>query len=175
MTGMNSLSGYMYTTNGHTLAFALFINRTPGSSAGPGRPLLDALCTYLLQLNPGSNRLARVFAPHGRVEFQSHPTEGDVQRAHQGTWRRLESNVRLALKGQAVTVLYRNKELIIADHQADAGKVWAALKSIATKHPFSVALSASVLPVQPATKPKLLWIQAQTETNSRTWTIREAV
>jgi D-alanyl-D-alanine carboxypeptidase/D-alanyl-D-alanine-endopeptidase (penicillin-binding protein 4) len=175
MTGMNSLSGYLYTTNGHTLAFALFINRLPGSSAGPGRPLLDALCTYLLQLNPGNNRLARVFAPHNRVKFQSNPTQGDVQRGHQAKWRRLESGVRFALRGLPVNVLYRGNELIITDNQGDANKVWAALKSIATKYPFAVALRSPNLSVQADGKPLMLWIQAPEATNQRIWTIREAV
>ncbi len=53
MTGMNSLSGYLYTMNGHTLAFAFFINRLPGTNTGPGRPVLDALCAYFLNLNLG--------------------------------------------------------------------------------------------------------------------------
>ena len=91
MTGINSLSGYLYTANGHTLAFAMFINRLPGKSAGPGRPLLDALCTYFLQQSPTSSRLVRVFSPHNRIKFQMNPTQGDVQRGHQARWRRLES------------------------------------------------------------------------------------
>lgn len=175
MTGMNSLSGYLYTTNGHTLAFALFINRLPGSNAGPGRPLLDALTTYLLQLNPSSNRLARVFAPHSRVKFQSNPTQADVQRSQQAKWRHLESEVRLALKGQAVTITYHNNELVITDSQADAGKVWSALQAVAKKYPFAVALHAAEnVALLPNEKPLRLWVQAPA-TNQRTWIIRQAV
>lgn len=176
MTGMNSLSGYLYTTNGHTLAFALFINRLPGSNAGPGRPLLDALTTYLLQLNPSSSRLARVFAPHSRVKFQSNPTQADVQRSLQAKWRHLESGVRLALKGQAVTIAYHNNELVITDNQADAGKVWSALKGAAKKYSFAVALhSAENVALLPNEKPLRLWIQAPVASSQRTWVIRQAV
>ncbi len=176
MTGMNSLSGYLYTTNGHTLAFALFINRLPGSNAGPGRPLLDALCTYLLKLNPSSNRLARVFAPHSRIKFQSNPTQADVQRAQQAKWRNLESGVRLALRGQAVDIAYRNNELVITDNQSDANKVWSALKLVAKKHPFAVALSsAQNVALGSLEKPMMLWIQSPAGVNQRTWVIRQAV
>lgn len=178
MTGMNSLSGYLYTANGHTLAFAMFINRLPGGKAtGPGRPLLDALCNYLLQLSPGSNRLARVFLPHSRVRFQMYPTQGEVQRGHQARWRRLESAVKLALRGQSVNIVYRGNELIIQDHQSDANRVWSALKTLGKKYPFSVALSSNNLPVSPADKPMMLWIPASVapEGGQRSWIIREAV
>lgn len=175
MTGMNSLSGYLYASNGHTLAFALFINRLPGSSAGPGRPVLDALCTFFLKSTPSSSRLARVFAPHTRIKFQSNPTQGDVQRAHQAKWRRLESGVRLALKGQAVDVVYRGHELIINDNQADGNKVWTALKAVAKKYPFAVALTEQHMSVAPADKPMILWVASPIAGTQRIWTIREAV
>jgi len=178
MTGMNSLSGYMYSTNGHTLAFALFINRLPGKSAGPGRPLLDALCTFFLQQSPTSSRLARVFAPHGRLKFQLNPTQGELQRGHQARWRRLESQVRTALRGQAVNIVYRNNELLVTDNQADANRVWSALKSVGKKYPFAVALSDSNLTVKPAGRPMMMWMQpaaGQDNQGQRIWIIREAV
>ncbi|BCA94287.1 hypothetical protein TUM19329_06480 [Legionella antarctica] len=177
MTGMNSLSGYLYTTNGHTLAFAMYINRLPGKSAGPGRPLLDALCTYFLQQSPGSNHLARVFGPHSRIKFQTNPTQGDVQRSHQAKWRRLESLIRLALRGQAVNVVYRGNELIVTDNQPDASKVWSALRTVAQKYSFAVALSSKVLSISPTGKPMMLWMQTPTvsDIGQRSWIIREAV
>jgi D-alanyl-D-alanine carboxypeptidase/D-alanyl-D-alanine-endopeptidase (penicillin-binding protein 4) len=176
MTGMNSLSGYLYSTNGHTLAFAMFINRLPGKSAGPGRPLLDALCTYFLQQSPDSSRLARVFAPHSRIKFQLNPTQGDVQRGHQARWRRLESVIRQALKGQTVNVVYRGNELIVNDNQTDANKVWSALQSVVKKYPFAVALSSKVLSINPTGKPMILWMQTPiNDKGQRTWIIREAI
>lgn len=176
MTGMNSLSGYLYTNNGHTIAFALFINRLPGSNAGPGRPLLDAICTYLLQMTPSSNRLARVFAPHSRIKFQSNPTQADVQKAQQARWRYLESNVRLALKNQNVSIIYRPNELIISDKQADASQVLQALQGVAKKYPFAVALASSQqLMAQSNKQPMILWIQTPEATEQRTWTLRRAM
>lgn len=176
MTGMNSLSGYLYTTNGHTLAFAMFINRLPGSKpTGPGRPLLDALCTYFMEQTPGSNSLARVFSPHNRVRFQQFPTQGDYQRRHQARWRQLESNVKQALRGLPVTVIYRGDELVIQDNQSDASGVWNALKGVNRKLPFAVAVFSSS-PVSASGGPLLLWMQPETgaQSSQRTWVIREA-
>jgi D-alanyl-D-alanine carboxypeptidase/D-alanyl-D-alanine-endopeptidase (penicillin-binding protein 4) len=177
MTGMNSLSGYLYSANGHTLAFAMFINRLPGKASGPGRPLLDALCTFLLQQNPSSSRLARVLTPHSRIKFQSNPTQGDLQRNHQAKWRRLESAIRAALRGQSVDVMFKNNEMVIMDHQSDAGRVWGALQSVAKKYPFSVALSSAEQGVKRSGKPMLLWVQSNgiDRAAERTWMIREAV
>ncbi len=176
MTGMNSLSGYLYTKNGHTLAFAFFINRIPGSSAGPGRPLLDALCSYFLQLSPSTIRLARIFEPRSRVKFESTPTQGDQQRSQQAQWRRLESGVRLALKGQPVAIAYRGSELVVTDAQADANRVWSALQSIAGRYSFAVALQSST-PLISSTKgaPLLLWVESPSTANGRTWIIRKSI
>lgn len=178
MTGMNSLSGYMYTSNGHTLAFAMYINRIPGKSSGPGRPLLDALTTYFLKQSPsGGSRLAQVFSPHKTVKFQSNPTEGDLQRSHQARWRRLESLVKDALRGQAVSVVYRGNELVLNDRQADANRVWSALQSVGKKYPFAVAVTSRELNISPKGKPMLIWVQGAVDSANakRTWVIREAV
>lgn len=178
MTGMNSLSGYLYSANGHTIAFAMFINRLPGGkSTGPGRPLLDALCNYFLQSSPGSSRLARVFSPHSRVRFQQYPTQGAMQRAHQGRWRSLESSVKMALRGQPVNVIYRGNELVIEDNQSDANRVWSALRSVGKKHPFAVALSSMSAASASQSIPMLMWVKPLSNAGSkgRTWIIREAV
>ena len=176
MTGINSLSGFLYTSNGHTLAFTMYINRKPGSSAGPGRPVLDALCTYFLELNPVSSRLAQIISAHKRINFQLNPTQAERQKTHQAKWRRLESAIRTALRGQAVNIVYRGNELIVNDNQSDAGKVWASLQSVFNKYPFSVLLSSQTLPINPSGKPMLVWVQtpAATDQKQRTWTIKEA-
>ncbi|KTD70964.1 D-alanyl-D-alanine carboxypeptidase/D-alanyl-D-alanine-endopeptidase [Legionella steelei] len=176
MTGINSLSGYLYTANGHTLAFAMYVNRQPGKASGPGRPVLDALCTYFLQKSPGSNRLSRVFSPHQRINFQLNPTQAERQKVHQAKWRRLESAIRTALRGQAVNVIYRGNELIISDNQTDPGKVWSTLQSVVKKYPFAVMLTSKTLSVNPLGSPTLLWVEASDTANQaqRTWSIHEA-
>ncbi|MFT4059393.1 MAG: D-alanyl-D-alanine carboxypeptidase/D-alanyl-D-alanine-endopeptidase [Legionella sp.] len=174
MTGINSLSGYLYTINGHTLAFAMYINRKPGSSAGPGRPLLDALCSYFLQLNPISSSASKVVAAHQRMTFQLKPTLVERQKTHQAKWRRLEAAIRTALKGQSVNIIYRGNELIVNDNQADANKVWASLQEIVKKYPFAVMLASKTLPNNPSGSPILLWVQDTTNQEQRTWIIKEA-
>ncbi|KTD63636.1 D-alanyl-D-alanine carboxypeptidase/D-alanyl-D-alanine-endopeptidase [Legionella santicrucis] len=176
MVGINSLSGYLYTANGHTLAFALYVNRQPGKSSGPGRPVLDALCTYFLKNSPSSSRLSRVFSPHQRISFQSNPTQAEKQKTHQAKWRRLESAIRMSLKDQLVNVVYRNNELIVNDNQADPDKVWSALQSVVKKYPFAVMLSSKTLAINPAGGPTLLWVQTLKNPNQvqRIWSIHEA-
>ncbi|MBA2649500.1 MAG: D-alanyl-D-alanine carboxypeptidase/D-alanyl-D-alanine-endopeptidase [Legionella sp.] len=177
MTGMNSLSGYLYTANGHTLAFAMFINRVPGKLSGPGRPLLDAMVGYFLQQSPGSMRLVKVFAPHNRINFQAKKTQAEIQRVHQAKWRHLESMVKLALKGQSVDILYRGNELIINDNQVDANKVWSSLQSISRQYPFAVALTSKSMSIKPSGKPLLTWVQNSevTAEGQRKWIIRESI
>jgi D-alanyl-D-alanine carboxypeptidase/D-alanyl-D-alanine-endopeptidase (penicillin-binding protein 4) len=174
MTGINSLSGYLYTANGHTLAFAMYINRKPGTSAGPGRPVLDALCTYFLQLNPVSNHLINILSAHKRISFQLNPTKAEREKTHQAHWRQLESEIRTALRGQSVHIVYRGNELIIYDKQPDAEKVWTSLQSLVKKYPFSIMLTSKTLP-DTVEKAKLLWVQASEETSQiqRTWTIKQ--
>lgn len=176
MTGINSLSGYLYSANGHTLAFAMYINRQPGKAAGPGRPVLDALCAYFLKKDISSSRLSRVFSPHKSISFQLNPTQAEKQKAHQAKWRRLELAIRNALRGQSVNIVYRHDELIVNDKQDDPSKVWSILQSVVKKYPFGVMLSSKTLSINPVGQPMLLWVQASDFSNQtqRTWSIREA-
>jgi serine-type D-Ala-D-Ala carboxypeptidase/endopeptidase (penicillin-binding protein 4) len=179
MTGVVSLSGYLFTANAHTLAFAIFINNVPGtklSVSGRYRYLVDALCSYFLEQKPSSTSWATVFAPHSRIKFQLNPTQAEQQRGRQARWRRLETVVKQALKGQAVTVLYRGNELVLNDNQAEPGRVIAALRTLAQKYSFSVALNSTTMPSMSG-KPFILWTQASLlpEKVQRVWTIREAV
>ncbi|MBN9229885.1 MAG: D-alanyl-D-alanine carboxypeptidase/D-alanyl-D-alanine-endopeptidase [Legionella sp.] len=173
MTGINSFSGYLYTANGHTLAFAMYINRQPGKASGPGRPVIDALCSYLLQLNPVSSRIAQVLTAHKRVNFQLNPTQAERQKIHQAKWRRLESAIRDALRGQGVNVVYRGNELIINDAQPDAHRVWNSLQAVVKKYPFAVLLAANNLPISATGRPMLVWMQ-DSNTRQRTWIIKES-
>jgi D-alanyl-D-alanine carboxypeptidase/D-alanyl-D-alanine-endopeptidase (penicillin-binding protein 4) len=176
MTGINSLSGYLYTANGHTLAFAMYINRQPGKPSGPGRPLLDALCSYFIQISPNSSRLSRIFSPHQRINFQLNPTQADKQKAHQIQWRRLESTLRRALKNQSVYIMYRGNELLVQDNQDDPNRVWSILQSVVKKYPFAVLLSSKTLAINLSGRPLLLWSQVtdNPKQGQRTWSIREA-
>ncbi|WP_028388160.1 D-alanyl-D-alanine carboxypeptidase/D-alanyl-D-alanine endopeptidase [Legionella fairfieldensis] len=177
MTGVASLSGYLYTANAHTLAFAIFINKRAGGKAFSGRYLLDALCAYFLQQKPGNNILAKVFTPHRRIKFQQNPTQAELQRGRQAKWRRLETVVKQAFKGQPVAVLYRSNELILRDNQTDANKTLVTLQALRKKYPFAVALSSQFMPVVTSDKPLVLWTQPANSIGKaeRIWVIREAV
>ncbi|MGQ3891979.1 D-alanyl-D-alanine carboxypeptidase/D-alanyl-D-alanine endopeptidase [Legionella sp. CNM-4043-24] len=179
MTGVVSLSGYLYTANAHTLAFSIYINNLPGtklSVSGRYRYLVDALCAYFLQQKPGNNTWAKVFAPHSRVKFQLNPTQAEQQRGRQAKWRRLEAAVKQALSGQNVTVIYRSRELVLNDNQEQASTVLSALQTLRKKYPFSVALSSSTRP-ESSTAPLVLWVDVPSlpSSSKRVWTIREAV
>ncbi|WED43263.1 D-alanyl-D-alanine carboxypeptidase/D-alanyl-D-alanine-endopeptidase [Legionella cardiaca] len=180
MRGIVSLSGYLYTANAHTLAFAIFINNVPGTKpeiSGKYRYLVDALCTYFLQQKPGNNTWAKVFSPHRRLKYQQNPTQAEVHRGQQARWRRLETVVKDALKGQEVTVIYRGNELILKDNQADATPVLNTLKSLRNKYPFAVALSSKVMPSGVGVKPFVLWMEKTEipDNTQRVWIIRESV
>jgi D-alanyl-D-alanine carboxypeptidase/D-alanyl-D-alanine-endopeptidase (penicillin-binding protein 4) len=180
MTGVTSLSGYLYTANAHTLAFALFINRQKGSNpqiAGGYRGLIDHLCAYFLQQKPDSLPAASLSNAHEHVAFQQHPTINDIKRAQQGHWRAIEYGLKQALKHQSIGVLFRNDQLIIHDHNNNGQSVWRALNDINKKYHFSVSLIANTAPDLQASSPPLLWIKPSTALpqNERIWTLHRPV
>lgn len=175
MTGIHSLSGFLYTINGHTLAFAIYANKEPGKSwaiSGKHRYLIDALCNYFLKQEPGNIGWAQVFSPHARLKFQQNPTQADVQRSKQASWRRLESVVKSALLGQGVTVIYRGNEIILKDNQNDPNRVWSALQNLRKKYAFALALTSKS---RPSGNSQLLWVEDEQNEHGRVWTIKEAV
>ena len=178
MTGIMSLSGYLYTANAHTLAFAIFINTTPGTSpniSGRYRSLVESLCDFLLAQKPEGNRLATIPNAHGRVAFQQRPNQADRIRSQQGKWRGLETAVKKALADEPVTVLFRKQQLVLVDHGADASKVWSVLQTLGKKYSFSVALHGQSSPASSKAAPQLLWVNTASKSNLRTWTLRESV
>ncbi len=180
MTGVISLSGYLYTANAHTLAFAIFINRKPGTSpavSGQYRSLVDALCDFFLRQKPDSNRIVQTQNPHARVAYQQQPTHADRQRTRFARWRQLESAIKHSLQGKSVAVLFRGDQLILKDQDADSSKVWSILQHLRKTHPFTVTLHSSAAPGGNKTMPRLLWVKTNNpnSTTQRTWTIRESI
>ncbi|HBI21711.1 MAG TPA: D-alanyl-D-alanine carboxypeptidase/D-alanyl-D-alanine-endopeptidase, partial [Legionella sp.] len=132
MTGIMSLSGYVYTANAHTLAFSIFINTTPGTKpavSGRYRYLVDAICDVLLAERPNNRIFASSPKAHARVAFQQRPNQADRIRNQQAKWRRIEFAVKQALHDQSVTVLFKNEQLVLIDHNANANAVWAVLQA----------------------------------------------
>lgn len=177
MAGVNSLAGYIYTANGHTLAFAVFSNRLPNVNPRvSARVLIDALCSYFLEQEPGNISWAKFFKPHKRLSYQEHLTQAQVLRASQAKWRRLESEIKLALKDQPVSVVYRYNELIVTDSQADPYRVYSALQRVARRYPFAVAVSSENEEGFHLNAPVVLVSDRRDAGfQGRIWTIRKAV
>lgn len=176
MTGIISLSGYLYTANAHTLAFAIYINRTPGtkpSVSGRYRSLVESLCDFFLRQKPDNNRVAEARDAHVRVAFQQQPTLADMQRSRYARWRQLELAVKQGLRGQAVTVLYRDNQLVLKDNSGDINKVWSVLSLLSKKYAFSVALHGKSSPTANSASPHLLWVKGgrNRDFSHRTWVL----
>ncbi len=178
MSGVVSLSGYLYTANDHTLAFAIFINRLPSTKAavaGRSRYLIDALCSYFLQQKPGNSILSKIFTKQPRIQYQLNPTQNEQQRGKQAKWRRLEVLVKQALIGQEVTVVYRGNELVLQDKQVDGMRVLHALQNLHSKYPFAVALATKT--VAPNFGRPFVFLMEDPKIPAslqRVWTIRES-
>lgn len=179
MTGIMSLSGYLYTANGHTLAFAIFINTKPGTNpniSGRYRSLVDSLCDCLLAQQPNDKRITKALNSHARVAYQQHANSADIQRNQQSKWRRLEYAVKKALGDQAVTILFRNEQLVLIDHGADINQVWSILQTLRKNYSFTVTLQGKSTPSSGnKLMPRLLWVNTTNQSNLRTWILRESV
>lgn len=180
MTGIMSLSGYLYTANSHTLAFAIYINKTKDTKSavsGRYRSLVDNLCDFFLQQKPDNTSSAHTERPNPRVAFQQQPSEQDKQQVRFAKWRQLESALKQSLQGQSVTVLFQTNQLILKDSEKNPNTVWSTLQRLRKKYLFTVALHSRAAPKGALTTPLLVWIKT-TQPNTlaiRTWTLRESV
>lgn len=176
MTGILSLSGYLSAANGHTLAFAIYINRNPKTSsnvAGRYHWLIDQLCDYFLQQKPSGKQNLTAQNPHARLAYQQRPSPANHERAKQAQWRGLELSLRKALKGKMVTVIYKENEVVLTDDNPDISHVWNTLARISQKYPFSIALESQSAPKAGGQPLRMLWIKTQSP--SRTWVLRKNI
>lgn len=173
LSGVVSLSGYLYTANAHTLAFALYINRSPKTNpnvSGRYRPLIDTICDYFLRQKPENKKVVSLPNAHERVSFQQRPTRAELQRNHINRWRRLEYAIKQSLKGLPVVVLFRNDHLILQDQGHDHQSVWQALQQLQKKYSFAIAVEGISAPESH----RLLWIKNKANNATRTWTLLDA-
>lgn len=176
MTGISSLSGYLYSANAHTLAFAIYINTRPGTNpsiSGRYRGLVDALCDFLLQQKPDSRRVTPTQNPHARVAFQHQPSQTDKIRTRHAKWRRIEYALKQALHNQPIEIIFRNEQLVLIDHGADTTKVLAVLESIRKRYNFSVAFHSKTALSGNRQMPLLMWIDDTQD--QRTWILKESM
>ena len=177
MSGIVSLSGYMYTTNGHTLAFAIYVNKGPKTKTKITwryAPLVDKLCAFFLRQKPSEHQAKHAKHAHARLAFQERPTQTETTRQQAKKWRHIELALKRALKGKPVAVIYRGDHLLLNDQSHDVSTVWYALHSVNKKYPFSVALEGQFAPKKHYTTPSLLWIKTSTASPTRTWTIQDS-
>jgi D-alanyl-D-alanine carboxypeptidase/D-alanyl-D-alanine-endopeptidase (penicillin-binding protein 4) len=180
MTGIMSLSGYLYTANAHTLAFAIFINKAPGTkSSVSGRypSLIDTLCDFLLQQKLKNQPFLNEQKSPSRVAFQQKPTQAEQQHKTFARWRQLESALKQSLQGEPVTVLFRRDQLVLQDKGRDPNTVWKILQTLSKTYAFSVALQSTTAPRDHTKAPFLLWIKTVTQGRPATkiWTLRESI
>jgi len=177
MSGIVSLSGYMYTTNAHTLAFAIYINKGPKTKAKTTwryASLTDSLCAFFLKQTPHKHPSEHAKNAHARLAYQEHPTQTETVRQQTKKWRHIELALKRALKGKPVAVIYRGDHLLLKDQSRDANTVWYALHSVNQKYPFSVALHGRFAPKKRYAAPSLLWVKTSTASPTRTWTIQDS-
>lgn len=178
MTGIMSLSGYLYSANAHTLAFAIYINTRRGTNpsiSGRYRGMVDSLCDFLLQQKPDNNRVYPTPNPHARVAFQQQPSQTDKIRTRHAKWRRIEYALKQALKNQPITIVFRNEQLLLIDHGANVNQVWPILQNIHKKYSFSVALHGKTAPTGSKQMPLLMWTIPANEDTEQTWILRESI
>lgn len=178
MTGILSLSGFLYTKNNHTLGFSIFINKRPGTSpsiSGRYRYLIDALCAYFLRQKPAKAAWTLSENPLKRVQYQLNPTQSERDRIKQAKWRQLETAVKQALRGQPVTVIFRGSELELQDTQSSPKEVFSALEKLRKKYSFALAVFSKT-PINLGSQ-NLFWRETtELPANSqRVWVIREAI
>lgn len=169
MKGIFGLSGYAYTPNGHTLAFSIFINRTPRTRAkGSYRELIDRLCEVMVRQQPkGGTAYSKQNNPSNYVSNQLTPLQS--MPTFEG-WKQLETALRKALDTQNVSITYYPNSLILQDKSANASNVLTTLQNLSQKYPFAVALEASRF-VESNQQMRLLWIKNNQLESSRTWKI----
>lgn len=177
MTGIMSLSGYLYTANGHTLAFAMYINTRPGTSpniSGRYRSMIDSLCDFLLRQKPSYNSFFTFSKnPQTHVAYQQFPSDADKSRQQTAKWRQMDYVLKQSLKDTPVTIVFRDNQLVIVDRSHNINTVWSSLQKLNSKYKFAVALKSDSAPNQYG-NPKLLWIPNQ-QSSEREWTIHDAI
>ncbi len=183
MTGVLSLSGYLYTANEHTLAFSIFINTLAGTKpniSGRYRSLIDALCDFFLRQKPDNVIVHGSQNSTQHVAFQNQPTQAQKNRAQQAKWRKLEYLLKQALHNEPVNILFRNDQLVLLDKGANMIKIWSVLQGLNKKSAFAVCLESSEAPHNNRNMPQLLWVKTPNQANNgtaatRIWIIQEAV
>ncbi|OGV37473.1 MAG: D-alanyl-D-alanine carboxypeptidase/D-alanyl-D-alanine-endopeptidase [Legionellales bacterium RIFCSPHIGHO2_12_FULL_35_11] len=177
LTGVMSLSGYLYTSNDHTLAFTIYINTRPGTKpniSGRYMGMVDSLCNFLLRQRPGNTFVKNLSNSNKHVAFQDKPSKADRIKSNYAKWRGIERSLKSGLQNDATNILFRNNSIIIVDNNKNPEQVWQTLQSIKKKYSFSIGLREKN-PNTSNNLPVFLWIDNNTNGGQRVWYIQEAV
>lgn len=177
MTGILSLSGYLSTANGHTLAFAMYINRrpkTPPEVSGKYHDLIDRLCNYFLMQKPDGKQIVTSQNTQMSAAFQQHPSQSRAQHFKQARWRSLELTLRKELQGHNIAIIYKPNELVLKDNAGEIKQVWDTLTKVSKKFSFSTTLKSATAPIRNPEAVHLLWIKTNAPSDAlRTWILRK--
>ena len=176
LTGVISLSGFLYTANSHTLAFTIYINKRRGTKpnvSGRYMSMVDTLCSYLLSIKP-EGQAANVYGNHSFIAYQQKPSRDDRARSVYAKWRGIERLLKQQLQTQEVALLFRNNKILIVDKSNNANKVWQALQEVSKKYSFAVGVRGKDMQGM-NNKPLLLWQDKTLKNNERTWYLQEVV
>lgn len=176
MRGIISLSGFLDATNGHTLAFAIYINKSAHTKVKQSqkyRYLIDALCQYFLKHRPNSTQQKGTPVPKRALSFQTQASQAEQDRQRNAQWRQLERKIKKIAKQKNLTVVYRPDELIIYDTLPTPKILAKSLRAMEKKTPFAAVLKTTSahnarLPLD------VLWEEVPTlpEKSLRTWSLR---
>ncbi|HVT62059.1 MAG TPA: D-alanyl-D-alanine carboxypeptidase/D-alanyl-D-alanine-endopeptidase [Legionellaceae bacterium] len=178
MTGITSLSGYLYAANGHTLAFAIYINTRPGTSpnvSGRYRSMIETICDFLLKQKPENlKRYVLSKNPQAHVAYQYQPSDAEKQHSQVAKWRQIEYVLKQTLKNQPVTIVFRGQQLLIMDNSSHWNTVWSSLQKLSPRYKIAVALESSNSP-SPSYNPHLLWVSGNQAGVNRVWTLHDVI
>ena len=177
MTGVMSLSGYLYTANGHTLAFAIYINTRPGTSpnvSGRYRSMIDSLCDFLLKQRPSYHSFFTFSkTPQSHVAYQQYPSDADKSRQQLVKWRQIEYLLKQSLQNYPVTIVFRDNQLVIKD-RSNQNAVWSSLQKVNAKYRIAVSLKSASAPFA-SQNPKFLWIPDAAQQKEKEWTVYDVI
>jgi D-alanyl-D-alanine carboxypeptidase/D-alanyl-D-alanine-endopeptidase (penicillin-binding protein 4) len=176
LAGVLSLSGYLLTKNGHTLAFAIYMNTLQGTKpevSGRYRGFIDSVCNALLHASP--DNIHKPFFNLGQRSTVSTKiaTAWDGVRKQWASWRGLEFLLKRELHAQPVIIVYRPNELVILDKGSNDARIWSAIKKLKASRRFGVALQSQNAPSLGQDSLSLMWIHAE-DAHAKQWILRPA-
>jgi D-alanyl-D-alanine carboxypeptidase/D-alanyl-D-alanine-endopeptidase (penicillin-binding protein 4) len=177
LTGVNSLSGYLYTANGHTLAFAIYINKRPGTHpnvSGRYLGMIDTICSFLLQQKPQNKIITSSINSIRNISFQQKPSYAEQMRSAYAKWRNIEYTLKHNLAAQSASVVFRNNNILIIDNNPSPENIWNIIQNIRKKYSFAVGLKTNQAPLN-AKMPILILQDDKSTQNKRTWYLQENV